>query len=224
MPKFIESTRKRTFLSIFVAAYLAILYVSAALAEQIPDNPATPNTTEQTAKAYFAGGCFWCVEADFDKVEGVLNVDSGYTGGSAATATYKQVSYSETGHFEAVEVTYDPSVVSYQELVDYFWRQVDPTDPDGQFCDKGSSYRTAIFYSNENERKIIEQSLNELRDTKPFKDPIVTTIKAAKPFYAAEEYHQDYYQKNPIRYKFYRNGCRRDARLKELWGASSEPK
>lgn len=169
-------------------------------------------------KAHFAGGCFWCVESDFDKLDGVVNVVSGYTGGSAETATYKQVSYEETGHYEAVEVSYDPTIVSYAELVEYFWRHVDPTDPDGQFCDKGSSYRTAIFYSSEEQHKIISASLENLIQNKPFSEPIVTEVIAATPFYHAEPRHQNYYQRNPIRYKFYRTSCGRDKRLAQLWG------
>ena len=158
------------------------------------------------------------MESDFEKLDGVISAVSGYTGGSAETADYKTVSYTETGHFEAVEVSYDPSKVSYSELLEFFWKTIDPTDPDGQFCDKGSSYRTAIFYGNDAEQAVVEKSLAELNKTKPFADEIVNTIAAAKPFYLAEEYHQDYYKKNPIRYRFYRNGCGRDKRLKQLWG------
>lgn len=175
-----------------------------------------PQTGERTA--VFAGGCFWCIEADFEKLAGVRTVVSGYTGGAAETADYKTVTYKETGHFEAVRVHYDPSQVSYAELVEYFWRHIDPTNDRGQFCDSGSSYRSAIFYGNEEEQKIVQKSLQQLEQNKPFSEPIVTTIAAAKPFYLAEEYHQDYYKKNPIRYKYYRNGCRRDQRVAELWG------
>jgi len=145
-------------------------------------------------KAIFAGGCFWCIEADFEKLEGVKDVVSGYTGGAKETADYKTVTYNETGHYEAVQVSYDPSVVSYAELVEYFWRHIDPTNGRG------------------------EKSLAALEKNKPFDAPIVTHIKAATPFYLAEDYHQDYYKKNPIRYKFYRNGCRRDQRIEQLWG------
>lgn len=172
-----------------------------------------------TKTAVFAGGCFWCIESDFEKLEGVISAESGYTGGDASTADYKTVSYTETGHYEAVEVSYDPQKVSYSELVEYFWRHIDPTDPDGQFCDKGSSYKSAIFYGNEEEQKIVEASLKTLNETKPFDDDIVTAIAAAKPFYQAETYHQDYYKKNPIRYRVYRTGCGRDRRIAQLWGA-----
>jgi len=169
-------------------------------------------------KAIFAGGCFWCIEADVEKLEGVKDVVSGYTGGAKETADYKTVTYNETGHYEAVQVSYDPSVVSYAELVEYFWRHIDPTNGRGQFCDNGSSYLSAIFYADASEYAIVEKSLAALEKNKPFDAPIVTHIKAATPFYLAEDYHQDYYKKNPIRYKFYRNGCRRDQRIEQLWG------
>jgi len=175
-------------------------------------------STSSTKTALFAGGCFWCIEADFEKLNGVSSVVSGYSGGAADTANYKQVSYTETGHYEVVEVTYDPNTVSYSELVEYFWKHIDPTDARGQFCDKGSSYLSAIFYANEQEKEIVEKSLQNLEKTKPFNEPIATHIKAASPFYVGEEYHQDYYKKNPIRYNLYRSGCGRDKRLEQLWG------
>lgn len=168
--------------------------------------------------AVFAGGCFWCIEADFEKLDGVSEVVSGYTGGSFETANYKTVTRSETGHYEAVRVHYDAKVVSYAELVEYFWRHIDPTDASGQFCDKGSSYRSAIFYSGALEHDIVEKSLAQLNKTKPFEADIVTAIEPATSFYLAETYHQDYYKKNPIRYHFYRNGCGRDDRVEALWG------
>lgn len=180
--------------------------------------PANQNDNTNLKTAVFAGGCFWCIESDFEKLQGVFGVESGYSGGSAETADYNTVSYTETGHFEAVEVSYDSSKVSYSELVEYFWRHIDPTDPDGQFCDKGSSYRSAIFYGNDEEQAIVEASLANLKANKPFEEEIVTTITEAKPFYSAEDYHQDYYKKNPIRYRLYRNGCGRDRRVAELWG------
>ena len=173
-----------------------------------------------SASALFAGGCFWCIEADFEKLNGVSDVVSGYTGGSKETASYKTVSRTETGHFEAVKVDYDPSVVSYAELVEYFWRHIDPTDAYGQFCDKGSSYKSAIFYSIQAELDVINASIDALNADKPFVEDIVTEVLAAKPFYLAEEYHQDYYKKSPWKYKYYRNGCGRDQRVKQLWGAS----
>ena len=177
-------------------------------------------TTLQTA--VFAGGCFWCIEADFEKLEGVDSVVSGYTGGAAETANYKEVTYKETGHYEAVEVRYNENIVSYSELVEYFWRHIDPTNPRGQFCDSGSSYLSAIFYANEEEQKIVAKSLKRLQANKPFEDPIVTDIKAATPFYLAESYHQDYYKKNPLRYNLYRNGCGRDKRVEQLWGKTEK--
>lgn len=170
------------------------------------------------ARATFAGGCFWCVEADFDKLPGVVSTTSGYTGGKVPNPTYEQVSAGRTGHAEAVLVVYDPKKVSYERLLEYFWHTIDPTTPNAQFCDAGSQYRSAIFYHDEEQRRLAEQSRRELEKTKPFGAPIVTEIVPAKSFYVAEDYHQDYYRKNPIRYSFYRTGCGRDARLQTLWG------
>jgi len=174
-----------------------------------------------TAKAIFAGGCFWCVESDFDKVEGVISTTSGYIGGSVPNPTYEQVSSKRTGHAEAVEIAFDPRRISYAKLVEHFWRTIDPTTKDRQFCDSGSPYRTAIFAVDAEQLKIAQASKANLEKTKPFKDPIVTEVVLAGPFYPAEEYHQDYYMKNPIRYNYYRAGCGRDARLKQLWGSSA---
>lgn len=165
-----------------------------------------------------AGGCFWCVESDFEKHKGVISAESGYTGGSTENPTYKKVTYDETGHFEAVKITYDSDQVSISELVEYFWKTIDPTDAIGQFCDKGSSYRSALFYQDENQKAVFDLSLSNLKQTKPFKGKIVTEILPAKTFYSAEDYHQDYYKKNPIRYRYYRGGCGRDKRIKSLWG------
>jgi peptide-methionine (S)-S-oxide reductase len=176
---------------------------------------------QSTAKATFAGGCFWCVESDFDKVEGVISTTSGYTGGKTANPTYDSVSSNTTGHYEAVEIVFDPKKVSYATLVEYFWRTVDPTDKTGQFCDKGASYRTAIFAHDAEQLKAAKASLEVLEKSKPFKAPIVTEIQLASAFTRAEEYHQDYYKKNSIRYKYYRTSCGRDGRLKELWGAEA---
>jgi len=191
-----------------------------ASADATPDSITTLEKPVTIKTALFAGGCFWCIESDFEKLDGVVSVESGYTGGEALTADYKTVTYSETGHFEAVEVSYDPTKVSYSELLEYFWRHIDPTDPTGQFCDKGSSYRSGIFYGNSEEQGIVEASLAALNNSKPFEEDIVTTISKAKPFYRAEEYHQDYYKKNPVRYSLYRRGCGRDKRVKQLWGAN----
>jgi peptide-methionine (S)-S-oxide reductase len=175
------------------------------------------------AKATFAGGCFWCVEADFDKVPGVKSTVSGYIGGRTANPTYEQVAAKVTGHAEAVEIVYDPKVVSYEQLVDYFWRTIDPTTKDRQFCDGGSPYRSAIFVHDAQQLATARASLDRLDKAKPFKEPIVTEINMAGPFYVAEDYHQDYYKKNPVRYKYYRNGCGREARLQQLWGSLPTP-
>jgi peptide-methionine (S)-S-oxide reductase len=172
---------------------------------------------QTTAKATFAGGCFWCVESDFDKVPGVLSTTSGYTGGTVANPSYQQVSAKGTGHAEAVEVVYDPARVSYEQLLDKFWHSIDPTTKDRQFCDVGSPYRTAIFAHDQTQLEAARRSLAELEKTKPFKEPIVTQILPAGPFYPAEDYHQGYYRKNPLRYQYYRLSCGRDARLQELW-------
>jgi peptide-methionine (S)-S-oxide reductase len=171
-----------------------------------------------SAKAIFAGGCFWCVEADFDKVPGVLSTTSGYIGGKVPNPTYEQVSAKGTGHAEAVEIVYDPAKVSYEQLLEHFWRTIDPTTKDRQFCDSGTPYRTAIFAVDAAQLKAAQASLAALERSKPFPEPIVTQIALAGPFYAAEEYHQDYYKKNPVRYQYYRTSCGRDARLKQLWG------
>ena len=171
-----------------------------------------------TAKATFAGGCFWCVESDFDKVPGVISTTSGYIGGTVANPTYQQVSAKTTGHAEAVEIVFDPSKVSYAQLVEKFWRTIDPTTKDRQFCDAGSPYRTAIFTHDAAQAAAVQASLAALEKSKPFKEPIVTQVVPASPFYVAEDYHQDYYKKNPVRYNYYRTSCGRDARLEQLWG------
>jgi peptide-methionine (S)-S-oxide reductase len=171
-----------------------------------------------TAKATFAGGCFWCVEEVFQEADGVISATSGYTGGKEANPTYEQVSDGGTGHAEAVEVIYDPSKVSYERLLQLFWHNVDPLTPDRQFCDGGHQYRSAIFYHDETQRQLAESSKRAIEASKRFDKPIVTEIVPAGPFYPAEEYHQDYYTKNPLRYKFYKFNCGRAQRLKELWG------
>ena len=169
-----------------------------------------------TATAIFAAGCFWCVEADFDKVEGVISTTSGYIGGRTANPSYEEVSRGGTGHTEAVEIVFDPAKVSYQKLLDVFWHNVDPLAKDRQFCDRGDQYRSGIFYRGDEQRRLAEASKAAI--AKRFSEPIQTEIAAAGPFYKAEDYHQDYYLKNPIRYRFYRFNCGRDARLEELWG------
>lgn len=191
--------------------FLATAFLLAGGA--VPAHAAGP-----TAKAVFAGGCFWCVESDFDKVAGVISTTSGYTGGKTAAPTYEQVSADTTGHAEAVEIVFDPTRVSYEKLVQHFWRTIDPTTRDRQFCDAGSPYRTAIFAQDAGQLRIATASRAALEKTKPFKEPIVTEVVLASTFYPAEDYHQDYYLKNPVRYKYYRTSCGRDARLKQLWG------
>jgi peptide-methionine (S)-S-oxide reductase len=169
-------------------------------------------------KATFAGGCFWCMEPAYDKLEGVKSVVSGYTGGHKLNPTYEEVSSGTTGHTEAIEIAYDPSVISYSKLLDIFWHNVDPTVKDRQFCDVGTQYRSAIFYQNGEQKRLAEASKKTLEQSKRFPGPIYTEIVPAATFYPAEEYHQKYYQKNPVRYKYYRYSCGRDQRLKELWG------
>jgi peptide-methionine (S)-S-oxide reductase len=189
------------------------LMVLAALAT------GSPGQAEQ-AKAVFAGGCFWCMEEAFEKVEGVVSVTSGYMGGQKTNPTYEEVSAGGTGHAESVEVVYDPAKVSYQKLLDHFWKNVDPVTPNAQFCDHGTQYRAAIFYGNDEEKRQAEASRQSIEQAKRFKEPIVTQIVMAAKFYAAEEYHQDFYKKNPAKYKFYKFTCGRAQRLEQLWGKS----
>lgn len=165
-----------------------------------------------------AGGCFWCVESDFEAVDGVTSAVSGYIGGHVKNPTYRQVASKGTGHFEAVEITFDDEVVSLNTLADYFWKTIDPTDAYGQFCDKGAPYKTAMFYQNEEQKAVFNASLQHVEETKPFTDEIVTEILPASEFYIAEEYHQSYYTKNPARYNFYRLSCGRDRKIENLWG------
>ena len=169
-------------------------------------------------KATFAGGCFWCMEEALDKVDGVVSTTSGYTGGKKKNPTYEEVSDGGTGHAESVEVLYDPAKASYAKLLEVFWRNVDPTTPDRQFCDSGHQYRSAIFYHDETQKRLAEESKKKLERSKPFKGPIVTEIVPASEFYPAEEYHQNFYEKNPLRYRLYKYNCGRAQRLLELWG------
>jgi peptide-methionine (S)-S-oxide reductase len=179
---------------------------------------AGPAWAQATAQATFAGGCFWCTESDFDKVPGVISTTSGYTGGSVANPTYEQVSSKTTGHAEAVQIVFDPAKVSYAQLLAKFWTSIDPTTRDRQFCDVGTPYRTAIFTHDATQLEAARKSLADLEKSKPFKEAIVTQIVPASVFYPAEEYHQNYHQKNPLRYNYYRLSCGRDARLQQLWG------
>ena len=174
----------------------------------------------ETAKATFAGGCFWCMEPPFDKLDGVISTISGYAGGKKKNPTYEEVSAGNTGHAEVVQVTYDPKKITYEKLLGVFWHNVDPLTPNRQFCDVGSQYRTAIFYHDETQKRLAEESKKTL--AKRFKEPIVTEIVAATEFYPAEDYHQDYYIKNPLRYKYYRYSCGRDQRLETLWGPAAK--
>jgi peptide-methionine (S)-S-oxide reductase len=185
---------------------------SGAVHAQAGPAPAAADT------AIFAGGCFWCVEEAFDAVAGVVSTTSGYTGGRVANPTYRQVSSGGTGHVEAVQVVFDPRRVSYAQLLNVFWRNVDPLTPNRQFCDAGAQYRSAIFFRDADQRQRAEGSKTQLARSGRFKQPIVTEILPAAPFYAAEEYHQDYHNENPLRYKYYKYSCGRARRLEELWG------
>jgi peptide-methionine (S)-S-oxide reductase len=190
--------------------------VVIALAAASPAAAQAPASSAVVAKATFAGGCFWCVEADFDKVPGVISTTSGYTGGTTVNPTYAEVGSGRTGHAEAVEVVYDPAKVSYGQLLDAFWHDIDPLVKDRQFCDVGNEYRTAIFVHDDEQRRLAEES--KKRVAAQLKAPVYTEIVRAGPFYPAEEYHQDYYLKNPVRYQFYRWNCGRDQRLEQIWG------
>ncbi len=199
---------------------VALFIWGAALAAQAaaPGDDSTAAVPKGEAVATFAGGCFWCVEADFDAVPGVVRTISGYTGGASKNPTYRQVSAGGTGHREAVQIFYDPKKVSYEKLLDVFWRSVDPTDAGGQFCDRGRSYETAIFANSPAQRRLAEASKRMLQESGVLKAPIVTPVETAGAFTPAEGYHQDYYKKSPLRYKLYRYGCARDSRVRELWG------
>lgn len=201
-------TRMRMCLLLFLSLVAAGIPVSST---QATDNPAF-------AKAFFAGGCFWCMEEVFEKVAGVTSVTSGYMGGRVENPSYEDVSRGGTGHAEAVEVLYDPVKVSYAKLLDAFWRNVDPVTPNAQFCDHGSQYRSVIFYQTDEQKGSAEESKRTIEQSKRFTQPIVTELALASKFYPAEDYHQDFYKKNPIRYKFYKYSCGRAQRLEELWG------
>jgi len=170
------------------------------------------------ATGTFAGGCFWCMEPPYDELPGVVSTTSGYIGGHKKNPTYDEVSKGSTGHTEAVQVVYDPTKVTYERLLAVFWRNIDPTTPNAQFCDHGSQYRSGIFYHDDEQRRLAQASREQIERTKPFREAVVTEITRATTFYPAEDYHQDYYKKNPLRYKFYRANCGRDSRLEQLWG------
>jgi peptide-methionine (S)-S-oxide reductase len=201
-------TANRAAISAFFAA---ILLLTGAVYGAASGTDGAP-----TAKATFAGGCFWCMEQPFDELDGVLATTSGYTGGSKKNPTYEEVITGATGHAEAVEIIYDPRKITFEKLLEVFWRNIDPLTADAQFCDYGSQYRSGIFYHDEKQKSLAEKSKKALQGR--FKQPIVTEIVRAGIFYRAEEYHQDFYKKNPLRYKMYRYGCGRDQRLEELWG------
>jgi peptide-methionine (S)-S-oxide reductase len=199
-------------------AALALLAIAGSLLGQTPAPKSEGHAGRKLAKATFAGGCFWCMEPPFEALEGVVSVTSGYTGGTKESPSYEEVSSGTTGHAESVQILYDPSKVSYTKLLEVFWHNVDPTDRGGQFCDRGSQYRPLIFVHDEEQRRLAEASKAALEKTKPFREPVVVEIVPATAFWPAEEYHQQYHTKNPIRYAYYRRGCGRDRRLKELWG------
>ncbi len=197
---------------------MKILIVMLTALSGIFISTGTGMAADNLEKATFAGGCFWCMEHPFDQLPGVVSVTSGYTGGHKKNPAYEEVSAGGTGHAEAVQIVYDPEKVPYEKLLDVFWHNIDPTVRDRQFCDVGNQYRSAIFYHDEEQHRLALQSKEMLEKNKPFKGPILTEIAPAGEFYPAEEYHQHYYKKNPIRYKFYRFSCGRDKRLEELWG------
>lgn len=206
---------------LFGLALTPLVFGAVRLSRGLPPLPSDEQPSvpaDSLAKATFAGGCFWCMEHPFDELAGVMSVTSGYTGGQAKNPTYEQVSSGGTGHAESVQVVYDPRKIGYPELLDVFWHNVDPLTPNAQFCDHGSQYRSAIFYHTDEQRVLAEASKQKLEQSGRFKQPIVTQIVPASTFYPAEEYHQHYYRKNPVRYKFYRWNCGRDARLKKVWG------
>ena len=196
---------------------MRIIIIAMSLLMTISTTTGEVRPAMGTDKATFAGGCFWCMESPFERIEGVIEVLSGYTGGHVENPTYEDVSDGGTGHLEAVQVTFDPARVSYDKLLDVFWRQINPTDAGGQFVDRGEQYKSAIFYHSEQQKIQAEKSKKALADSKRFPDPVVTDILLAVKFYPAEEYHQDYYKINPVRYKFYRHGSGRDQFLERHW-------
>ncbi len=201
-----------------VALILILIYGFANISTSSEQKVAPPVTARELAVATFAGGCFWCMEHPFDRIDGVVSTTSGYSGGQLENPSYKAVARGGTGHAEAVQIVYDPDKIEYEELLDTFWHNIDPTARDRQFCDAGSQYRSGIFFHTDQQRRLAEESKRKLEGSGRFGVPIATQIEAAGKFWPAEEYHQNYYIKNPVRYKYYRRGCGRDKRLEELWG------
>ena len=198
---------------------LTIMAVGLVISATLTGWPSSEvQSAPTTAKAYFAGGCFWCMEEAFEKVDGVIAVVSGYMGGTVTNPTYEQVSDGRTGHAESIEVTYDPTKITYQKLLDAFWRNVDPITPNAQFCDHGNQYRSVVFYTTDEEKQLAEESKSKIEQSKRLPAPIMTQLVKASTFYPAEDYHQDYYKKNPLRYKYYKYSCGRAQRLEALWG------
>lgn len=224
-----NALRRRAIVSIGAVGLATLVRPSAAdasrergAATEGAANPSSGASSDAGLEvAIFAGGCFWCMEPPFDKLDGVVSTTSGYTGGSVPMPTYEQVSAGDTGHYEAVRIVFDPRRVSYEKLLDVFWRNIDPTVDDRQFCDVGPQYRAAIFALDERQRQSAIASRNAVERDKPFAAPIRTPVLDGSTFHPAERYHQDYYRKNPLRYRFYRARCGRDARLAELWGAQA---
>jgi len=206
--------------AMWIIAAFALMYAAGLSAVEAQSSkgtdPAQP--AAKTEVATFAGGCFWCVESDFDKVDGVLSTISGFMGGTTPHPSYKQVTAGGTGHREVVQITFDPTKISYAQLVEHFWRTIDPYDAGGQFCDRGESYTTAIFTYSPEQKRIAEASKAALEKSGPLKQPIATVIRDAGPFTAAEDHHQNFYRTNPVHYKFYRYGCGRDQRVEAIWG------
>lgn len=221
MHRFLRLYRSQTVLTGLAILAALVSFLLTAGADENPHQTAEVRS-EVLSEAIFAGGCFWCVEADFDKVDGVLETISGYIGGTVDNPTYKQVVRENTGHYEAVKVVYDPDVVSYSELVEYFWRHVDPTDAGGQFCDRGDSYRTAIFTMNDAQFATATASKEALETSDVLAAPVVTPIIEASSFWPAEEYHQNFYKKSRLRYNSYRRGCGRDARVEAVWAGAGD--
>lgn len=213
-------------MKIVLVLSLAILATALCASAAVRNAPAATATSDTSQKGYataiFAGGCFWSIQKLFDHVEGVVSTTAGYTGGDRKNPSYEEVSAGNTGHLESVKVVYDPKKVSYDRLLDAYWHDIDPTTVDQAFCDTGPEYSSAIFVTSEAQKQTAEASKTTLARNKPFAGAIVTAIRVAGPFYAAEDYHQEFYKKNPLRYQAYRLGCRRDARLAELWGAAAQ--